>query len=202
MLSNHFEKRESGKAVFGIYDTRIAAESAIERFKMEGFRASDLSVLVPDAGGAESSGFEKSSKAPEGASTGAGAGLALGGTMGWLVGAGALVIPGVGPLLAAGPLIAMLAGAGAGAALGATAGGLIGAGIPEYEAKRYEGYLAQGKVLLSVHTDNADWLKRAQELMEATGADDISSMAEEAVPDPDHRRDRRGVDTSHLPPGV
>ncbi len=182
MESKDTHKKDHHKAVFGIYPDRGAVERAVDRLKMEGFRHSDISVLMPEKGGADTMAHEKSSKAPEGATAGAGAGLAIGGTLGWLVGIGALAIPGVGPFIAAGPIIALLAGAGTGAALGALSGGLVGMGIPEYEAKRYEGFIRDGGILLSVHTDDSEWLKKAEQLLEATGAEEISSTGEASVP--------------------
>src|SRR5205814_2224080 len=117
-------------------------------------------------------------KAPEGASTGAGAGALLGGGLGWLAGIGALAIPGLGPFIAAGPIMAALAGAGVGGAVGGITGALIGMGIPEYEAKRYEGRVKSGGILLSVHSDDSEWTKRAKDILEQTGAQDISSTGE------------------------
>ena len=121
---------------------------------------------------------EKNTKAPEGATTGAGTGVVLGGAMGWLLGIGAIAIPGLGPFIAAGPIMAALAGAGVGGAVGGIAGALIGMGIPEYEAKRYEGRVKDGGILLSVHSDNSEWTKRAKEILKRTGAQDISSSGE------------------------
>jgi len=138
----------------------------------------DISVLMPHNEGSKEFAAEKNTKAPEGAATGAGTGLVVGGALGWIVGIGALAIPGVGPFIAAGPIMAALAGAGVGSAVGGVAGGLIGMGIPEYEAKRYEGFIKKGGILLSVHTDNADSTKRAKEILTRTGAADISSTSE------------------------
>jgi hypothetical protein len=121
---------------------------------------------------------EKDSKAPEGATTGAASGAVIGGVLGWLVGMGALAIPGLGPFIAAGPIMAMLAGAGAVGTVGGLVGALIGLGIPEYEAKRYEGRIKTGGILLSVHCDNSNWVKRAKTILEETGAEDISSSGE------------------------
>jgi hypothetical protein len=122
--------------------------------------------------------IEKNTKAPEGAATGAGTGAVVGGTLGWLAGIGALAIPGVGPLIAAGPIVAALAGVGVGGAVGGLTGALVGMGIPEYEAKRYEGRVKEGGILLSVHCDSSDWTKKAKEILESTGADDVSSTGE------------------------
>ncbi len=171
-------KKDDHKAVFGIYESRMTVENAVDRLKADGFAANEISVLMPERGGSEKFAHEKATKAPEGATTGAGTGLVIGGTLGWLVGIGALAIPGVGPFIAAGPILALMAGAGAGATLGGIAGGLIGMGIPEYEAKRYETFVKDGGILLSVHVANDDQLKKAKVALEQTGARDISSTSE------------------------
>ena len=165
-------------AVFGIYKTRTAAEQAVDRLKYSGFRASDISVLMPDKDTTKDFAHEKSTKAPEGATAGASTGAILGGTLGWLVGAGALAIPGIGPFVAAGPIMASIAGAGVGGAVGGISGALIGMGIPEFEAKRYEGTVKDGGILLSVHCDSAEWTKKAKDLLETSGAKDVSSTTE------------------------
>jgi hypothetical protein len=165
-------------AVFGIYANQDRLEAAIERLREDGFRSTDISVLFPENIGTKDLGAIKATKAPEGASTGAGTGAVLGGVLGWLAGIGALAIPGLGPFIAAGPIVAALAGVGAGGALGGIAGGLIGLGMPEYEAKRYEGRIKEGGILLSVHADDSDWVKRAEAVMKETGATDISSTGE------------------------
>ena len=167
-------------AVFGIYPNRTSVESAVDAFKAAGFRNSDLSVLFPENSGTKDFAHEKNAKAPEGATTGAGTGALLDGGLGWLVGIGALAIPGLGPFIAAGPIVAALAGAGAGGAIGGLTGALIGMGIPEYEAKRYEGRVKDGGILLSVHSDDSAWTKKARETLERTGAQDISSTGEAA----------------------
>jgi hypothetical protein len=166
------------KSVFGIYPTYTAAESAVLTLQNEGFRNTDISVLLPANVGSKDFAHEKGTKAPEGASTGAGTGAVVGGVLGWLVGIGALAIPGLGPFIAAGPIMAALAGAGVGGTVGGLTGGLVGMGIPEYEAKRYEGMVKDGGILLSVHTDDSDWAKKAKEILERTGAQGISSAAE------------------------
>src|SRR4029078_2732663 len=168
----------SDKAVFGIYPTYASVETAVDTLKREGFRSTDISVLFPENVGGRDFAHEKGTKAPEGATAGAGTGAVAGGVLGWLAGIGALAIPGVGPLIAAGPIVAALAGAGAVGAIGGIAGGLIGMGIPEYEAKRYEGRIKSGGILLSVHSDNSDWTKRAKGILEGTGAQDIASTGE------------------------
>jgi hypothetical protein len=137
--------------------------------------------LLPDNQGTKDFALEKGTKAPEGAVTGAGTGLVLGGALGWLAGIGSLAIPGVGPLIAAGPILATLTGIGVGGMAGGIVGGLIGMGIPEYEAKRYEGRVRTGQILLSVHCDNAEWVKRAKATLASTGAEDISSASEAAA---------------------
>ena len=170
--------KTGNKSVLGIYKTRSSAERAIETLKDSGFRTADISVLMPEGSMADDLATVKHTKAPEGATTGAGAGIVFGGTLGWLVGAGLLAVTGLAPLIAAGPIIAALAGAGAGGAIGSLAGGLAGMGIPEYEAKRFEGRVKEGGILLSVHVDDMNWAKKARELLEQTGAEDISSSTE------------------------
>ena len=165
-------------AVFGIYLTTDALANGLAGLKEKSFRNTDISVLYPDNIGSKDLAHEKSTKAPEGASTGAGTGAAIGGILGWLVGIGAVAIPGLGPFIAAGPILAALAGMGAGGALGGITGALIGLGIPEYEAKRYEGRIRKGGILLSVHCDDSEWTKKAKLVLEETGADDISSTGE------------------------
>jgi ActD protein len=165
-------------AVFGIYGSQTEAERAVAALQAAGFRNTDISVLFPENEGTKDFAHEKGTKAPEGATTGAGTGAAVGGTLGWLAGIGALAIPGLGPFIAAGPIMAALAGAGVGGAVGGLTGALIGMGIPEYEAKRYEGRVKKGGILLSVHSDNSKWTDRAKKLLEETGAQDIASASE------------------------
>lgn len=165
-------------AVFGIYPTVSAGDTATDTIIRSGFLASNLSALVPENLGSRPIATEKATKAPEGAAAGASSGAVLGGALGLLAGIGALAIPGVGPLIAAGPIVSGLAGVGVGGVLGGFTGALIGLGIPEYEAKRYEGLLQKGGILLSVHCDTSDEIKRAKELMKSTGAEDISSTGE------------------------
>lgn len=165
-------------AVFGIYPNRAGIEYALTVLKDAGFRNTDVSVLLPENLGTKDLATQKASKAPEGVAAGATSGAVIGGALGWLVGIGALAIPGLGPFVAAGPIVAALAGIGAGGAVGGFTGALIGMGIPEYEAKRYEGRIQSGGILLSVHCDNSDWAKKAKEVLNATGAQDISSTGE------------------------
>src|SRR5437588_8804892 len=165
-------------AVYGLYRDRAHVEDGVDALVDNGFRTEDISVLMPENMGTKDFAAEKNTKAPEGATTGAGTGAVLGGTLGWLAGIGALAIPGVGPFIAAGPIMAALAGAGAGGVLGGLTGALVGMGIPEYEAKRYEGRVKEGGILLSVHCDDSNWTKRAKEILERTGADDVSSAGE------------------------
>src|ERR1700731_2597322 len=165
-------------AVFGIYPDRSSVDRGVEALKAAGFSNNDVSVLFPDKQGTKDFAHEKETKAPEGAATGAGTGAVLGGGLGWLAGIGALAIPGLGPFIAAGPIMAALAGAGVGGAVGGLTGALIGMGIPEYEAKRYEGRVKDGGILLSVHSDNSEDTKRAKDILDRTGAKDISSTGE------------------------
>jgi hypothetical protein len=165
-------------AAYGIFHNRAQAENAVDRLVAAGFRTEDISVLLPENVGTKDFAHEKHTKAPEGTATGAAAGGVVGGTLGLLAGIGALAIPGLGPFIAAGPIMAALAGAGAGGVVGGLVGALVGMGIPEYEAKRYEGRVKEGGILMSVHADNSDWTKRAKEILEQTGAEDISSTGE------------------------
>jgi len=178
-------------AVFGIYTSRTNVENGVEALRAAGFKNTDISVLFPENEGTKDFAHEKNTKAPEGATTGAGTGALLGGGLGWLAGIGALAIPGVGPFIAAGPIMAALAGAGVGGAVGGLPGALIGMGIPEYEAKRYEGRVKEGGILLSVHSDDSEWTKKAKEVLERTGAQDISSTGEATSEKGDKDRVRR-----------
>jgi hypothetical protein len=165
-------------AAFGIYPDQTTVSEAVDALKRAGFRSTDISVLFPENMGSKDFGHEKHTKAPEGAVAGASSGAIIGGALGWLAGIGALAIPGIGPFVAAGPIVAMLSGIGVGGTLGGFTGALVGVGIPEYEAKRYEGRIRNGGILLSVHCDNTDWAKRAKEVLEHTGAGDISTSGE------------------------
>jgi hypothetical protein len=165
-------------AAYGIYSTRDEVEESIERLRQQGFRNTDISILFPTNVGTKDFAHEKNTKAPEGATTGAASGAVIGGALGWLAGIGSLAIPGIGPLLAAGPIVAALAGIGAGGVVGGLTGALIGMGIPEYEAKRYEGRIKSGSILVSVHCDDHEWTKKAKKTLEDTGAQDIASTSE------------------------
>jgi hypothetical protein len=168
-------------AVFGIYKGVHQAESAVEQIAAAGFSHNDISVLLPDMQSSKEFAHEKNTKAPEGTTTGAATGGIMGGTLGLLAGIGALAIPGVGPFIAAGPIMGALAGVGVGGAVGGIVGALIGMGMPEYEAKRYEGRVKNGGVLLSVHCASSEEIDRAKELLKRTGAEDISSAGEKAA---------------------
>jgi hypothetical protein len=170
-------------AVFGIYATPATAEAAVDHLLANGFTNSAISVLLPDDESTRAFAHEKSTKAPEGTTTGVATGGVIGGTLGLLAGIGALAIPGVGPLIAAGPIMATLAGVGAGGAIGGIVGALVGMGIPEYEAKRYEGAVKGGGTLLSVHCDTSEQVDAAKVSLKDTGAHDISSSSEAASKD-------------------
>jgi hypothetical protein len=167
-------------AVFGIYKTAEQAERAVDSLIAAGFASSAISVLLPDSRSTREFAHHKDTKAPEGATAGVTAGGSVGGTLGVLAGIGALAIPGVGPLIAAGPIMAGLAGLGVGGAVGGLVGALVGMGIPEYEAKRYEGHVKDGGTLLSVHCDTSDQIARSKDLLKGTGATDIASTGESA----------------------
>lgn len=168
-------------AAFGIYQSRATAEVAVDRLRSAGFSNDDVSVLMADNQGSKDFAAEKNTKAPEGAVTGVGVGGTVGGTLGLLAGIGALAIPGVGPLIAAGPIMGALAGLGVGGAVGGLVGALVGMGIPEYEAKRYEGRVKDGGILLSVHCDTSEEVSKAKDILKSTGAEDVSTSGEKAV---------------------
>src|SRR5881398_3461672 len=170
------------KSVFGIATTHGQAERIVQQLQGQSFATSEISVLMPDTGGTRDVGHVKATKAPEGATTGAATGGATGGVIGLLAGIGALAIPGVGPFIAAGPIMAALSGAAVGAAVGGIGGALIGLGLPEYEAKRYEGKLKAGNILVSVHSEDANETKRAKEVFERCNAEDIATSGEASVP--------------------
>jgi hypothetical protein len=180
-LAREEETIVADKAVFGIAKSVAQAEQIASGLKAAGFSGDDISVLFPDKEGTRDFAHEQHTKAPEGAATGVGTGGVLGGALGWLVGIGSLAIPGVGPFIAAGPIMAALAGAAVGAAAGGLAGALVGLGIPEYEAKRYEGKIREGNILISVHTDDGNEVNRAKEIFKREGAEDISYTGEASV---------------------
>jgi hypothetical protein len=167
-----------GTSVFGIYFTRSNVESAVNALKHAAFSSSDVSILLPENIKTGEVVTEQSTKAPEGAAVGVGSGAAVGGALGWLVGVGALAIPGIGPVIAAGPLVAALAGIGIGGALGGFAGSLVGMGIPEYEAKKYEGELLKGGILVVAHCETYEEAERAKQVLQANGAQDIAISQE------------------------
>jgi hypothetical protein len=178
-------------AVFGLYPSVARAERAVDELVSAGFSNADVSVLMADNQGSKDFAHEKQTKAPEGTTTGVAAGGTIGGTLGLLAGIGALAIPGVGPFIAAGPIMGALAGLGVGGAVGGLVGALVGMGIPEYEAKRYEGRVKEGGVLLSVHCDTSEEITRAKAILERTGGNDIASAGEEAVAATSETRDGR-----------
>jgi len=181
------------KAVFGLYKSVGQAEDAVNRLVTAGFSNDDISVLLPDNESTRKFAHKKDTKAPEGTATGVTAGGAIGGTLGLLAGIGALAIPGVGPLIAAGPIMGALAGLGVGGAVGGVVGALVGMGIPEYEAKRYEGRIKEGGVLLSAHCDTAEQIHNAKTILERSGATDIASAGEEAVGAATSSRDAKRI---------
>ncbi len=181
---NHKKKENcmSKKSVFCIATSRFQAEEIVEQLKVANFSNNDISALFADKGTSHDFAHEKNTKAPEGAVTGAGTGGVVGGALGWIAGIGALAIPGVGPFIAAGPIIAALSGAAIGATVGGIAGGLIGLGIPEIEAKRYEGKIKDGNILISVHTENSEEISRAKDIFTESGAQDICTTGEASTP--------------------
>ena len=181
------EKRDKKISVFGLFRDERTLGNAIDALQGAGFPSSDISALLPDRASTRELAHEKHTKAPEGAAAGAAAGVVTGGTLGWLLGIGAIVIPGLGPFLAAGPIMAALAGAGVGAAAGTLTGALIGMGIPEYEAKRYESFINDGGMLLSVHCFDRDMAKRARSILDGFGGHDIADKHEA------HGRDAKDV---------
>ena len=169
------------KSVFCLARDEGQAVRIVEDLRAAGFSNHDISGLLPDKGSTREFAHQNGTKAPEGAVTGAGTGGVLGGVLGWLVGIGSLAIPGLGPFIAAGPIMAALSGAAVGATAGGLIGALVGMGIPEYEAKRYEARLREGRILLSVHSENSDETRRAKEIFQRAGAEDIASAGEEGV---------------------
>jgi hypothetical protein len=184
----------SKKSVFSIATTRGQADLIVDRLKNAGFSNNDISVLFPDRETTRDFAHEKNTKAPEGIATGASTGGVVGGALGWLAGIGAIAIPGVGPFIAAGPILAALSGAAVGATVGGIAGGLIGLGIPELEAKRYEGKIKQGNILLSVHTESSDEIKSAENIFKNAGAQDICVTGESSAPNKQTKETRTAVE--------
>jgi len=180
----------SKKSVFCLVRDEAKACRVIEELQSAGFSNNDISVLLPDKSGTKDFAHKKGTKAPEGAATGGVAGGVLGGTLGWLAGIGSLAIPGLGPFIAAGPIMAALSGAAVGAATGGIVGAPAGMGIPEYEAKRYESKIRAGNILISVHSENSDETKRAKEIFERVGGEDIATAGEESVKG-EERKERR-----------
>lgn len=166
------------KAVYCIAKNRMQAETVVTELKAAGFSGADISVLLPDTSGTHDFAHEQSTKSPEGATVGGVAGMGVGAVLGWLAGIGTIAIPGVGPFIAAGPLMAALSGAAVGGATGGVIGALVGMGIPEYEAKLYDGKIRGGNNLISVHTDNAEQAKAVKEIFRRNGAEDIRSAWE------------------------
>lgn len=176
----------STKSVFCIAISRSQADQIVDRLKDANFSSNDISVLFPDQGTSRDFAHEKSTKAPEGAVAGASTGGVIGGALGWIAGIGALAIPGVGPFIAAGPIIAALSGVAVGATVGGIAGGLIGLGIPEFEAKRYEGKVREGNILISVHTENSEEITRAKVIFTDAKAHDLCISHEASTPKVGH----------------
>ena len=190
----------SKKSVFCIATSQTQAEEIVEQLKYAYFSNNDISALFPDKSTTRDFAHEKNTKAPEGAITGAGTGGVLGGALGWIAGIGALAIPGVGPFIAAGPIMAALSGAAIGAAVGGIAGGLIGMGIPEFEARRYEDRIKAGNILISVHTEDAKEVTKAKEIFHNAGAQDICATNEGSAPFPATHPKRETVTTAHSGP--
>ena len=180
----------SKKSVFCIATSRDQADRIVDQLKAANFSNNDISVLFPDKGTSRDFAHEKNTKAPEGAVTGASTGGVLGGALGWVAGIGALAIPGVGPFIAAGPIVAALSGAAVGAGAGGIAGGLIGLGIPEIEAKRYEGKVKAGNLLLSVHTEDSAEITRAKDIFTKAGGQDICTTGEASTAKESQAADR------------
>jgi len=172
----------SKNIVVGLVSSQQQAETIVTELQRAGFSKDDVSALFPDKKGTRDFAHEKNTKAPEGAITGASAGGAIGGTIGLLAGIGALAIPGLGPFIAAGPIMAALSGAAAGATLGGVAGALVGMGIPELEAKRYEGKIKDGNILLSVHVEGSEERDSAKKIFEGGGATDVTTTGEKSIP--------------------
>jgi len=165
-------------SAFGIYPDQTTVNEAVQALKDAGFRKTDISVLFPENLGSKDFAHERHTKAPEGAVAGGSSGAVIGAALGWLAGAGSLAIPGLDSLMVAGPVVGMLSGMGIGTTLGGLTGAIAGLSVPEYEAKRYEGRVRNGGILLSVHCDNAEWAKTARAVLKKTGGADISTTGE------------------------
>lgn len=194
-------------SVYALAKDDVQANAIVTTLQREGFRGDDISVLFPDRTSSRDFAHEKNTKAPEGAATGGATGAVLGGALGWMAGIGALAIPGVGPFIAAGPILASLSGAAIGGVAGGITGSLIGLGIPEYEAKRYEGKIHEGRILVSVHADNGEWTSKAKKILKDAGAEDIGSSGEANAEDSaDEKREsmqaNRTKPSAPLPPHV
>lgn len=176
--------------VLGIYPSYETLELAVDSFRLKGFRNADISALMPSNETTKQLTHSKSTKAPERAAAGSVAGVTVGGALGWLAGIGSLAIPGAGPLIAAGPIMGLLAGAATGGTLGGVLGGLAGLGVPEYEAKRYDGRVSNGGYLLTVHCDDKEWKDMALEVFKSTGAEDVSSTEEAGSEDSVNKNDK------------
>lgn len=174
--------REGHRSVFGVYGAATATDAAVSRLRRAGFLRRDISVLMPARPGDESLAYRQATKASEGGMAGAAGGAIIGAGFGWIAGMGALGIPGIGPFVAAGPLLSAFAGAGFGGTVGGIAGALVGLGVPEYEARRYEGFVKEGNILLSVHVGNGRWAERARRILKESGARDIAVADEEKAP--------------------
>lgn len=182
--------RKGRHSVFGIFKDQLSLNHAVDMLRSQNFRNSDISVLMQSKDTIRDFAFKKNTKAPEGATAGALTGVLAGGTLGWLVGTGALFIPGLGPFVAAGPIMGTIAGIGAGGTIGGVAGGLIGLGIPEYEATRFEGYVKEGGILVSVHVDDERWESKAKEILEENGARNIATTLEKKSDEPNYYKNR------------
>ncbi len=189
------------RSVFGILKSREDAEIVIDRLKASGFLSNDISLLFPDTEGTRSFAHEHATKAPEGATTGGTTGFVLGGVLGWLAGIGSLAIPGLGPFIAAGPIMAALSGAAVGTAVGGIAGALIGMGIPEYEAKRYESKVKEGNILISIHAEDGDQITHAKEILQSSHASDIATSSEAAVPEGSRQTTSASTTRTDIEPG-
>jgi len=171
-------------AIYGIFVTPSSLEAAVDALTSAGISLNGLSLLMSDKGGWQDFTSGGAAKHSDPSAPGAGVGGALGGLVGLLVGLGALVIPGAGPLVAAGPMMASLAGLTVGGALGGLVSALVDLGLPEYEAKLYDGRLKDGAVLLSVHCLSIGQVDTAKDVLKANGAEDLASSGEEEIDTP------------------